>query len=489
MNTSGNDSPSLALPLPAEIRQSVVHAIPEFLGWQRWFADKHRVIASIELADSAFVRLDNGYLLFVIASVRFTDTHESAYFMPLLLRPNGEGANVGLCSLTYAGETLVVVDALPEPEFHWWLLEAIRTSQVLKSEHGRIVCHLESESAIPDTGLAGRLAGVEQSNTSILFGDSLIAKVYRRLSPGVNPDLEVGRYLSTVPQFDITPSLIGSAQLEHAGNTSTLLTIQQQLSSPVDCWTHILDSLSREDWHSAEIGATLGSITAQLHVALASGRASSEFAASVTTSDDVSAWKTAVNNALDQVAHQLLAHKQRFDSPIRQLAETFEAALPDLQRRSDGFDGQLGLPLIRVHGDYHLGQVLRSPDGRLSIVDFEGEPQRPIQERRKKTSPLKDVAAMLRSFSYARGAMSADRPEPDRRRLAEWESEQRRSFVAAYRRVIEASGLRLIPDESVALDAAIAAWEIDKALYEVMYELSSRPDWLWLPLSALVDLA
>jgi trehalose synthase-fused probable maltokinase len=489
MNTPGNESQSPRLPLPDWIREPVLRTMPEFLGRQRWFADKHRAITSIELADSAFLRLDKGNLLLVIATILFADTHESTYFIPLLLRPNGERASEGLCSLTLSGETLDVVDALPEPEFHQWLLGAIRTSQVLESEHGRILCHLESESAIPEAGLAGRLAGVEQSNTSILFGDSLIAKVYRRLSPGINPDLEVGRYLSNVHDLDITPALIGSAQLEHPGSTSTLITIQQQIRRPVDCWTHVLGSLGREDWESAAIGGPLGSITARLHVALASGTATPDFVASITTSDHVVAWKAAIDTALDQVSQLLSAHQRTLDSATRDLVETFTAALPDLRWRSAGLDALLGLPLIRVHGDYHLGQVLRSPDGRLSIVDFEGEPQRPIQERRMKTSPLKDVAGMLRSFSYARGAVAVGKAEPERGRLAEWEAEQRRDFVSAYRRIVGAGGLRLVPDQPAALGTAIAAWEIDKALYEVMYELSSRPDWLWLPLTALVDFA
>jgi maltose alpha-D-glucosyltransferase/alpha-amylase len=168
------------------------------------------------------------------------------------------------------------------------------------------------------------------------------------------------------------------------------------------------------------------------------------------------------------------------------------AGLRALAERADGYRDELNTARIRVHGDYHLGQTLRTPDGDWAIIDFEGEPARSLAERRQRASVLKDVAGMLRSFAYARGA--AERAAeasavPDREardRLAVWESGARRAFLEGYRQALAAAAMRFVPDDDEAFARALAAWELDKALYEVAYEARNRPDWLELPLRSLL---
>jgi maltose alpha-D-glucosyltransferase/alpha-amylase len=157
---------------------------------------------------------------------------------------------------------------------------------------------------------------------------------------------------------------------------------------------------------------------------------------------------------------------------------------------AEGFRGEAGTWRIRVHGDFHLGQTLRTPEGDWAIIDFEGEPARPIAERRRKTSALKDVAGMLRSFSYARGeaerAASARDVSGALRRLGDWETGARRAFLEGYREALAGSAQPLAPGDDAAFTRALAAWELDKTLYEIAYEARNRPDWLALPLGGLV---
>jgi maltose alpha-D-glucosyltransferase/alpha-amylase len=157
--------------------------------------------------------------------------------------------------------------------------------------------------------------------------------------------------------------------------------------------------------------------------------------------------------------------------------------------RAEGLRDEVGLPRIRVHGDFHLGQTLRRPDGDWTVIDFEGEPARPVAERRQKSSPLKDVAGMLRSFAYARHATEKGMPDlapHHRERLARWEWEARRAFLAEYEAAVASAPVPLVPGEDAAFTRALAAWELDKALYEIAYEARNRPDWIDLPLRALL---
>jgi maltose alpha-D-glucosyltransferase/alpha-amylase len=214
------------------------------------------------------------------------------------------------------------------------------------------------------------------------------------------------------------------------------------------------------------------------------------FAPEPITEADAAAWEGILIARLRQTAALLRERQVELAPDLRRRIDAFTAALPDLERRAAGFHALVGCVKTRVHGDYHLGQVLRTPDDDWVIIDFEGEPARTIAERRAKRSPLKDVADMNRSFGYARGAALRQLPTPTAdgvAQLAAWETTARAAFVAGYRATIARTSLSLAPTADERFAAALAAWELDKALYEIAYELGNRPDWLALPLDALLD--
>jgi maltose alpha-D-glucosyltransferase/alpha-amylase len=350
----------------------------------------------------------------------------------------------------------------------------------------------------------------EQSNTSVVYGDRLILKLFRRHQAGVNPDCEIGRFLTERAGFDHVPPFAGSLEYHRDGATATLGLLQGLVASEGDGWSGALDELHRyyEAWVPKpfptqapdpreyvgiylDAAATLGRRTAQLHLALAAGTDDPAFSPEPLTADHLA---RLVADFRDR-AMRTLEHLK--DNLPRLPDEAVEEAGLVLRRRRDllgrlqlapGMGGQR----IRVHGDYHLGQVLRVKNDYV-ILDFEGVPARPLDERRAKHSPLKDVASMLRSFSYATYAAlvgySARRPEAVDQlepwaRL--WERSSSMEFLRAYRETV-APG-RLLPESPVEADALLQAYLVDKALHELRHELDNRPGWVRIPLWGLSSL-
>jgi maltose alpha-D-glucosyltransferase/alpha-amylase len=276
---------------------------------------------------------------------------------------------------------------------------------------------------------------------------------------------------------------------------------QRFVESEADGWRFALDSLramlnADKEWeqlHSSwlEDMQLLGETTADLHLQLASASSNREFSPEPITHPDVEAWESEAYGSLERVQVRL----GRINAPDEEtstLIEAFMNALPGLSARRLGFERLVGCSKIRVHGDYHLGQTLRTTDKRFVVLDFEGEPSRPIAERRAKSSPLKDVAGMFRSFNYARGV--TERAENGQSHgvpggLINWERETREAFLSGYLDRARSGHARFLPDSAEDVREALAAWELHKALYEVLYELDNRPSWLGLPLAATLKLA
>jgi maltose alpha-D-glucosyltransferase/alpha-amylase len=260
-----------------------------------------------------------------------------------------------------------------------------------------------------------------------------------------------------------------------------------------DGWEEVLRLLQEPDAAGDSVPRRLGEITAQLHMALSSSPWDPAFAPEPITADDIARWTAATTNALESVAHDLRAKRSEVDSETRDLIETFLALVPRLALQATGYERLRGRAKTRVHGDYHLGQTLCTTTGDFIIVDFEGEPQRPIEERRAKTSPLKDVAGMLRSFSYARSVAErtaeAQGSHHGAAALIAWERAARRAFLGAYLAVSRQGHATYLPASDDDVRQALGAWELDKALYEIRYELNNRPDWLRVPLAAVLKLA
>jgi maltokinase len=323
---------------------------------------------------------------------------------------------------------------------------------------------------LPDEDVARvRPMGAEQSNTSLVFDDRLVLKVFRRLHDGPNPDIEVTRALADAGFEHVAAPV---ATWEEEG--THLAVVQPFLGGGTDGWALALTSL-RDFFGSdcddpAECGGDfafearrLGTVTGQMHVALADALG--------TGPADRAEWSGLMARQLERVGGG-----SGWRDGARSVFERF---------------GSLSSPgaAIRVHGDYHLGQVLRTDTGWY-VLDFEGEPARPLDERRERSSPLKDVAGMLRSFHYATAVALREREEFEWEALAPkaeaWEALNRLAFQEGYRATpgVEA----LVPTDRGDFHHALTAWELDKAVYEVKYERDHRPDWVAIPESAIARL-
>ncbi len=455
-------------------------------GWlaqQRWYADKGRAIISCEVMALRLALAPEGVLALVVAQFRFADRGVSRYFLPLHLAPTI--ASTGL-PLGRIGND-AVTDATAEPWFGGWLLHAFQEQDTgWPSALGPGGAeYLDRAAAYPAQVLRG-----EQSNTSIRFGDVLIVKLFRKLQPGVNPDEEALRVLSS-QGFVHAPAFVGSLAWQGPDRVLFPLALATGfVPHETDGWSWLLARLEGiATGGDMDVGPErlLGRRTAEMHLALA------------TASND--AFKPGVASASDVEQNQArtLAALRQAEDIIRERADALPPATQDalpmvfaaLQRAEAdvaGYDDEIGLPRIRTHGDYHLGQTLRTGDDWV-ILDFEGEPARPVDERRQRASALKDVAGMLRSFAYASGASALALPEEGRTlaesRLQAWESAARTAFLDAYRQGVANAPLTLAPESDEAFVRALRAWELDKAVYEIAYEARNRPTWLAIPLAAL----
>ena len=464
-----------ALQLPRDLKE----ALPR----QRWFAGKARRIEDVRVIDRAGWADDSELWL---AEVTYAD--------------NGQPEAYLLVETVGGPERLDHAD-LPGAVLTQFLARATRPT----AEGGSL-------SFRPTTALGTisfqqtfprQLLTTEQSNSSIRFGDALIFKLFRRVQMGDNPEVEIGRFLTERTSFTGTPAVTGSLEYCSAGgDTASLGLLQAFVPNHGDAWSRTLARLRRalDDGDLQPAVAPieqLGIVTAQLHLALASDASDPAFAPDRIDAHDVAAWAEVLRGELA--------------STTAALAQAgIHAETARLLTRAGGLAALTGSAKTRHHGDYHLGQVLERTAGGFSIIDFEGEPSRPLAARREKRSPLRDVAGMLRSLDYARhaalrasdtsrrergrpgGEQAAANPArpaaertAERTRLADqWHAQAREAFLSSYVGTVSASAPDLLPEPERVQDA-LAALELEKAAYEVRYELGHRPDWLPIPLATL----
>ena len=470
--------------------------LPHWLETRRWFADKSRGISGVTIEDALVERVGSDWLALAVALVTFGDGSTARYFLPLALTES-PGATEPITGVASGAVTGVIVDATEKPWFGGWLLDQFAGATELTNRSWVFAAHPAAEAQIAAARNSPTMSmRAEQSNSSLRFGDVLIIKLFRRLQPGVNPDEEVLRALADV-RFERVPRYVGSVSWSSGDGVTHAVAVAQGFVSNIgDGWTWMQQRLAGvatgavdpwADRFAAE--RALGSRTGELHVALGTVQ-DPAFAPETTDDSVIDADARRTRAAID--AAILLLQEQRMHLPDF-LASRLPDAIAGLQavtERTEGYRVELNTRRIRVHGDYHLGQTLRTPDGDWVIIDFEGEPARSVEERRQRASVLKDVAGMLRSFAYARGATerAADAP-PDRaarERLGAWEAGARDAFLQGYRQALVGTAMRFVPEDDEALARALAAWELDKALYEVAYEARNRPDWLELPLRSLL---
>jgi trehalose synthase-fused probable maltokinase len=449
--------------------------LAQYLVRQRWFAAKTRGIGALAVRDWATLDPDGPLVLLLL------DVDGDRYHVPMTVAPDAAAAGV-MARLDGA----VVVDAHDDPRFARRVLAAIAAGRRLDGRAGRFAFHPTPGWAFPpdpDALPARRHAG-EQSNTSVILGAGLVLKTLRRPQPGLNPDLEITRFLTTRTPFRHVPRLAGWVEYEGADGPATLAVLQEFVANAGDGWRHVLTGLRERLADPSGPGAPdplvedvrgLGAITGGLHAALASDDTDPDFAPEPITPADVARWAADIRRDLQSVGVSgLLGDGLAPADPVARTLRSLEALV--------------GTVKIRSHGDYHLGQVLKTGDG-FAIIDFEGEPARPLAERRTKQSALRDVAGMLRSLDYAAHAVAFGLPAAEREPalvgLTAWETMARRAFLQGYRSIAGASPVALIPPSEHALIEACGAFELEKACYELRYERDNRPDWVAIPLAGI----
>jgi maltose alpha-D-glucosyltransferase/alpha-amylase len=506
---------------------------PHYLPLQRWFGGKSRGIHRTTLRDWAEIAGARGAL--VLLDVEYVSGEPETYAVPLATtfgNTTDVPSQAVLCALSSKGGPGVLYDGAFDDDTRAALLTCIEQDGRIRARHGEIrgeKSRAFAEARGPqDTPLLAARPAVEQSNSSVVYGDRLILKLFRRQQPGVNPDAEVGAYLTGEAKFPYVPAVAGTIDyVPDEGEPETLALLQGLVPNQGDGWTWTLEELERyyeacsrlpspPEGVSAgpvnlvqlsdeaiapptrdqigiylELAATLGRRTAELHLALASPTVDPAFAPEPLALDD-----------LVHLREQFHTTGVRAFQGLRDGLATLPDAVVELaglvlsQRRRilDAFQGlgtrSIGGMRTRVHGDYHLGQVLLVKHDFV-ILDFEGEPSRPLAERRTKQSPLKDVAGMLRSLSYAAWAsllQFTNRGPEDFARLEPWARLWERSasavFLRAYRDTAAAGSF--LPSTVEDLGTSLDAFVLDKALYEVRYELDHRPEWVGIPLRGIL---
>jgi maltokinase len=448
--------------LPAE-------ALHDWVVEQRWFGSKSREVTNINVTEAVPLREEGSPLLVLtlMEAVFSAGTHET-YQVPLGMRPDAEGwGDRVICSA--GGWT--VYDGFADAAFGRELLHRMRSNSEVGVEDGALGFHWASSASSALGGTVDvRPVGVEQSNSSIVFADELILKAFRRVEPGENPELELLRFLSARGFPNIAP-LAGWYEFEGRLVDATLGILQQFLAGATDGWELALDELASDPVGLLERVRSLGEVTGELHSALGSEATDPAFAPDEPSMENLSILTATIDEQIERL--------------FVELPET-EATAPIVGRGQDVRERlQLlshigaGGKVIRTHGDYHLGQTMLTPDRGWVILDFEGEPARSLPERRLKRSPLRDVAGMLRSFSYAAAGSvllrGVEAPE-------DWEDRARQEFLAGYHERVEAS---LLPPGAQATSQLLAVFELEKAIYELRYELNNRPDWVAIPVAGI----
>ncbi len=380
-----------------------------------------------------------------------------------------------------------------------------RTATELRGLRSHAFAEVRGEGPVP-----ARISSAEQSNTNVIYGQRMILKVFRRLQPGLNPDVEIGRFLTEVARFDRIAPFLGELTVGEAGGAQTTLAMLQGLvANEGDGWQWTQDHLvafyaAAQDSSGSDVSAEvskraggyleaatlLGRRTAEMHLALATPTDDAAFAAEPFTAEDLQRDTTRIEAQIVAALDALEAGLPRLAGDAAVQAEVLLVQRDDLLQRARVLaNASPSGDRIRIHGDYHLGQILRAQDDFV-LLDFEGEPARSLVERRRKQSPLKDVAGMLRSFSYA-AYSGLDACAPGQRAALApwaraWETAVCDAFLNAYRSTAGASA-SLLPDAAQG-QSLLSAYLLEKALYELLYELNNRPAWVGIPLAGILAL-
>jgi maltokinase len=446
----------LQLPSEDDLREFVIR--------QRWFGAKSREVAHFRVLET--IPLTEQPLILAILEVEFLPGTHELYQLPIGARPREEWDEGIICE----ADGLAIYDAMTDPELVRTLVRLVREGVDIETERG-----IAEFRGLADLGEIAevRPMGAEQSNSSVVLDERLVLKAYRRLGAGPNPELEILRFL-TDRDFPHVAQLRG--WYAHTGRLidATLGIAQDFLAGATDGWDLALIDLGEDAARFVPRALELGAVTGRLHTALASDPQDPAFAPEETSTEALGMLTATVDEEIEQVFLDL--PDDEVLDPIRGRAQEVRERLRQLTQV--GSAGRV----IRHHGDFHLGQVMRTSDEAWVVLDFEGEPARTLVERRRKRSPLRDVAGMLRSFAYAATAsqiMNGVEAPPG------WEADVRNAYLDGY---LEETDQSLLPPGRAAVERLLAVFELEKAVYELKYELDNRPDWVSIPVTGIARL-
>lgn len=475
----------LAIPAPIDAA---------WLRTQRWFGGKARPIDCARVADVVWIGPEPPRCALLVLDVHYGgDTLRGEpverYALLAALDDTVGDSPIGRLpwlpgqamveAATHAGAIGDLVGALAVDAHH----HGVRGGDLRRADTTAAARHLARGPARP---LAIRAIGLEQSNTSVRINTEYVFKLIRRLQPGEHPQLEVGRFLSRAG-FHGVPPLHGSLIYRAPdGGEYAIGVLEAWVDNAGDGWKFVVTSLEsaiRERASLASLAAslrTLGTITAELHVALASDRADPEFAPEAVTPGDVQQWSDTVRADAARLLRIIATDHPRWPPPAaalgRSVIELRDRLAPRLETLAASCDPH-SVRKIRIHGDFHLGQTLKTAGG-FTLIDFEGEPAKSLAERRRKHCALKDVAGLLRSLDYAAATVAAGRAVP-----ADTGHVLRTAFLDGY--YADPRLATFLPGAREAGADLLSLFELEKTLYEIEYELNNRPDWLHIPLGAL----
>jgi maltose alpha-D-glucosyltransferase/alpha-amylase len=521
--------------------------LPDYLEARRWFGGKARRMTSVRLLEAIALPFEPSEAFLTLLQVHYAEGDPDIYVLTLTAAfgEQAERMREGfphplLAELHRRGkkgdavETGLLYDAVYEKRFDALLLESMARHRRLKGIGGSLLASHTHEfrrlRAAADGALEPSVVRAEQSNTSVIYGNQFIMKLFRRVEEGVNPDLEVGRFLTEKTSFANVPAVAGAIEYRRRrGDLMTLAILQEFVPNSGDAWTYTLDSLTHyferalahpeaqspaiplkpfSDMVDDEIPGLLGELTgsylesarllgqrtAELHLALASSSDDPDFVPEAfSTLYQRSLYQT-MQSHTSQVFALLRDHLKKLPESLQADGQRVLAMEGEMRRHLRSIiQRKIGALRIRIHGDYHLGQVLYTGKD-FFIIDFEGEPARPLSERRFKRSPLRDVAGMIRSFHYAAfapllGQVASIRPEdfPTLEPWAQyWYAWVSATFLKAYLAV--AKEAPFLPKERANFQILLDVYLLEKAIYELGYELNNRPTWVKVPLLGLTQL-
>jgi maltose alpha-D-glucosyltransferase/alpha-amylase len=517
--------------------------LPGFLKGCRWFSGKGRTVQSVGIWEAIPLPQDSPEASLLLVQVDYTEGDPENYVLPLAFSSGEAAAHLQgtapqavVCRLEVDGTTKGILhDALWDPDFAMLLLETIGRRRRLKGEAGEMVAAPTRAFRSVLNADGGRMEpsilGTEQSNTSIVYKDKCILKLFRRLEVGVNPELEIGRFLTEEGTFEHTPKVLGAIEYQQRNSQPmTVAVLHAFVPNLGDAWSYTLDAVGRyferilarrvdlasvpmpekplldliEEDAPPPVGELIGTYleaarllgqrTAELHLALARETDNQGFVPEEFNEFYQRGRYHALVGLLDQTFQLLRRRLPRLQEDVGRVATQVLALEGDIRKRFEFMrERRLTALRIRCHGDYHLGQVLYTGKDFV-IIDFEGEPARPLGERRLKRSPFRDVCGMVRSFHYAAhsvlfGPTAVVRPEdvavlePWARFWYVWVSA---AFLKAY--VSTAAQGAFLPRQREELKGLLDTFLLEKAIYELGYELNNRPSWVRVPLQGVLHL-